>query len=108
MAYSVDRLRKAREEKGTPTGLAAIPPDAPHDTDDAIGFWNGERFVSWREWIISRPVSQISDQKLVETNEQPQPLVVRTPRRPRRASHQSNSDIKIQIPIDICTQVDRG
>lgn len=53
--YSVDDLRKVRAQKADAGNvLASIPPDAPHDTDDALGFWNGERFVSWERWVLSR------------------------------------------------------
>jgi hypothetical protein len=34
-------------------GLAAVPAEAPHDTSEAVGCWNGERFVSWREWVLN-------------------------------------------------------
>jgi hypothetical protein len=55
MAYTLGELRKAREQKAAPAiTLADIPPDAPHDTDEIIGYWNGERFVSWREWVLWR------------------------------------------------------
>jgi hypothetical protein len=54
-AYSIDNLRKAREKTGADDMLASIPLDAPHNTDDAIGFWNGSAFVSWNEWMLSRP-----------------------------------------------------
>jgi hypothetical protein len=52
MNYSVDSLRKVREGATEPPPLVAAPANAPHDTDDALGVWNGERFVSWSEWSI--------------------------------------------------------
>ena len=55
MPYSLDDLHKAREPKPAEDDLLArIPASAPHDTDDAVGCWNGEKFVSWREWYFSR------------------------------------------------------
>ncbi len=61
MAYSLEDLRKAREKKSPGDLLAAIPPDAPHDTDEAVGCWNGERFVSWREWMLQQPPDAFID-----------------------------------------------
>jgi hypothetical protein len=40
-------------------GLAAVPVEAPHNTTDAVGCWNGERFVSWREWVLSQPLVRV-------------------------------------------------
>lgn len=69
MAYSIDRLRKVREQKDTPEGgLADVPVNAPHDTDDAVGCWNGERFVSWHQWIIDRVFSDNGIRKIPGTN----------------------------------------
>jgi hypothetical protein len=38
-----------------------VPAEAPHDTTDAVGCWNGERFVSWREWVLSHPPMRLDD-----------------------------------------------
>jgi hypothetical protein len=38
-----------------------VPADAPHDTTDAVGCWNGTRFVSWQEWLLSQPVLRVDD-----------------------------------------------
>jgi hypothetical protein len=52
--YSIDDLRKARDQKADGGDLLSrTPPQAPHTTVDAIGFWNGLAFVSWREWVLS-------------------------------------------------------
>jgi len=53
MAYSVDALRKSREPKAATPGasLSDVPAGAPHSTDDALGCWNGEAFVSWSKWV---------------------------------------------------------
>ena len=54
MAYTLDDLRKAREPKPADDDLLSrIPADAEHDTDEALGCWNGERFVSWDEWKLT-------------------------------------------------------
>jgi hypothetical protein len=58
MAYSLDALRRSREPKAATAPAAAslkeVPPDAPHATDDALGCWNGEAFVSWSDWTLSQ------------------------------------------------------
>jgi hypothetical protein len=61
MPYSLDDLRRARAPKPAHDDVpAGIPADAPHDTGEALGCWNGQRFVSWREWLVSRPVGRLS------------------------------------------------
>lgn len=84
MAYSLDDLQKARAPKPADDDLLArIPADAPHDTDDAIGYWNGERFVSWKEWILSRPFDAFRDNNKTVTPPAPEPIYKR-PVKPRR------------------------
>jgi hypothetical protein len=52
--YSLRALRDAREQ-----GIARIcaptevPIDALHLTADTLACWNGQRFVSWNEWLLS-------------------------------------------------------
>jgi hypothetical protein len=48
--------RKA-ETSSSPT-LADIPADAEMDEGIVLGCWNGERFVSWREWRANSPVER--------------------------------------------------
>lgn len=60
MAYSIERLRQAREQKDAPGGtLADISPDAPYDTDETIGYWNGERFVSWQQYVYEQVFARL-------------------------------------------------
>jgi hypothetical protein len=57
--YSLDALREYRRRKDqgkvTPT-LADVPPDAPMEEGIVLGCWNGEAFVSWEKWLLSRPI----------------------------------------------------
>jgi hypothetical protein len=62
-AYSLATWRKYREEQEqpkqeTPAGsrLADVPADAEMDEGIVIGFWNGERFVSWDKWLATAPI----------------------------------------------------
>lgn len=62
-AYSLAAWRKYREEQAQPkpaspgeVTLADIPADAEMDEGIVIGFWNGERFVSWEKWLATVPV----------------------------------------------------
>lgn len=62
-AYSLAAWRKYREEQEqpkqeTPAGLtlADISADAEMDEGIVIGFWNGERFVSWEKWLATTPI----------------------------------------------------
>jgi hypothetical protein len=62
-AYSLAAWRKYREEQEqpkqeSPAGLtlADIPADAEMDEGLVIGFWNGERFVSWEKWLTTAPI----------------------------------------------------
>ena len=62
-AYSLAAWRKYREEQEqpkqeSPSGLtlADVPADAEMDPGLVIGFWNGERFVSWEKWLASAPI----------------------------------------------------
>ncbi len=62
-AYSLAAWRKHREEQERPKGdkpapltLADIPADAEMDAGIVIGFWNGERFVSWEKWLATAPI----------------------------------------------------
>jgi hypothetical protein len=64
-AYSLAAWRKYREEQEqpkqeTPAGLtlADIPADAEMDEGIVIGFWNGERFVSWEKWLATAPITR--------------------------------------------------
>jgi len=65
-AYSLDAWRRFREQKGrleAPAGtapaitLADIPAGAEMDDGIVIGFWNGERFVSWEKWLATAPIT---------------------------------------------------
>ena len=52
MAYSLESLRRARDpQTAAAAAAAAAPHDAPHATDDTIGYWNGEAFVSWADYV---------------------------------------------------------
>lgn len=64
-AYSLDAWRQFRARRELPSEpaspprsmtLADIPADAEMDDDMVIGFWNGERFVSWEKWITTAPI----------------------------------------------------
>lgn len=62
-AYSLAAWRKYRKEQAQPkqasseeVTLADIPADAEMDEGIVIGFWNGERFVSWEKWLATAPV----------------------------------------------------
>lgn len=62
-AYSLAAWRKYREEHERPKRetpaewtLADIPADAEMDDGIVIGFWNGERFVSWEQWLATAPL----------------------------------------------------
>jgi hypothetical protein len=62
-AYSLAAWRKYREEQEQPkqespagSTLADIPADAEMDAGIVIGFWNGERFVSWEKWLATAPI----------------------------------------------------
>lgn len=61
-SYSLDAWRRFREQRERPeapasrapaTTLADIPADAEMDDGVVIGFWNGERFVSWEKWLAT-------------------------------------------------------
>lgn len=63
--YSLEAWRRFRERKARPeppastapaTTLADIPADAEMDEGIVIGFWNGERFVSWEKWLATAPI----------------------------------------------------
>lgn len=62
-AYSLAAWQKYREEQAQPSReesapltLAGIPADAEMDDGIVIGFWNGERFVSWKKWLAKAPI----------------------------------------------------
>jgi hypothetical protein len=62
-AYSLAAWRKYRDEQEQPkqetparVTLADIPADAEMDEGLVIGFWNGERFVSWEKWLATAPI----------------------------------------------------
>lgn len=63
--YSLEAWRRFRERKElkpesattTSPSLADIPPDAEMDEGIVIGFWNGERFVSWEKWLATAPLA---------------------------------------------------
>jgi hypothetical protein len=61
--YSLAAWRRYREEHERPAretpaelALADIPADAEMDDGIVIGFWNGERFVSWEQWLATAPL----------------------------------------------------
>jgi hypothetical protein len=65
-SYSLDAWRRFREQKGRPETPASsspvitltdIPADAEMDDGIVIGFWNGERFVSWEKWLATAPIT---------------------------------------------------
>lgn len=63
--YSLEAWRRYRERKerqpestaAAGPSLADIPPDAEMDEGIVIGFWNGERFVSWEKWLATAPLA---------------------------------------------------
>ena len=56
-AYSLAAWRKYREEQEQPKQeTPAVPADAEMDDGIVLGFWNGERFVSWEKWLATAPV----------------------------------------------------
>ncbi len=59
LPYSLDALRRYREERKAPKRelsiLEQVPPDAPAD-DAVLTVWNGERFVAWEKWLATAPV----------------------------------------------------
>ncbi len=88
MIYSIEGLRKARQEREQADNpLAQAPPDAPHETTDAIAYWNGKRFVSRHEWLVSMPIEAFIDKEKLEHPDSPTPLPVR--RAARRKKHYS-------------------
>ena len=62
--YSREELRRVRAARETNAALPRqqlslleqVPPDAPMDDGIVIGFWNGERFVSWEKWRATAPI----------------------------------------------------
>jgi len=59
-AWQRYRERKERQPESTAAAdpsLADIPPDAEMDEGIVIGFWNGERFVSWEKWLATAPLA---------------------------------------------------
>ena len=63
--YSREELRRVRAAREAAaagpahqlTLLEQIPADAPMDDGIVIGFWNGERFVSWQKWRATAPIT---------------------------------------------------
>ena len=45
--YSLQALRDAREQR---LARICVPTQVPID---ALACWNGQRFVSWNEWLLS-------------------------------------------------------
>jgi hypothetical protein len=105
MPYSLDDLRKARAPKPTDDLLSTIPADAPHDTDEAIGCWNGERFVSWKEWLLSRPIEAFIDKNKVENFPAPPPRESKSPTKARNKRETQNHGTCTQKALDICVQM---
>lgn len=67
MAYSINQLRKAREKKADAGDLLAhVPPVAPHGTTDAMAVWNGQAFVSWREWVLGEIRKQVRCEEMIK------------------------------------------
>ena len=62
--YSLDAWRRFKERrdddsaKPTALSLADIPADAEMDDGIVVGFWNGERFVSWEKWVATAPIER--------------------------------------------------
>ena len=64
MIYTREALRKRQEEQQAAEDrqareadlLPQIPADAEMD-DATLCVWNGERFVAWDMWVVTRPVS---------------------------------------------------
>ena len=58
-AYSLEALRRFREDRKKPKRelsiLEQVPPDAPAD-DAVLTVWNGERFITWEKWLATAPV----------------------------------------------------
>lgn len=73
--YSLEAWRRFRERKELQPesattnipSLADIPSDAEMDEGIIIGFWNGERFVSWEKWLATAPLA-------VDASPKPSPL----------------------------------
>ena len=63
-AYSLEAWRRFKEgrdhsdEKPSAQCLADIPADAEMDEGIVLGFWNGERFVSWEKWLATAPIDR--------------------------------------------------
>ncbi len=96
MVYSVDNFRRALGQNASTASVAQqAPPEAPHATDEALGYWNGQAFVSWREWLASRPIDEFLDQDALRAQRDraanPLPQIASA----RRSTH-------TQILIDSC------
>ena len=63
MIYTHEARRKRHQERAQVEEqqereadlLSKIPADAPID-DATLCVWNGERFVAWETWVVTRPV----------------------------------------------------
>jgi hypothetical protein len=56
--YSLRALRDAREQRiARICDPTEVPIDAPHHTCYSLACWNGQRFVSWNEWLFSRGIT---------------------------------------------------
>jgi hypothetical protein len=65
--YGISALREHRKHQaGRPAAdeirLSDIPPDASMEEGIVLGCWDGEAFVSWEKWLLSRPV-QVTEEE---------------------------------------------
>lgn len=64
-AYSLAAWRKYREQRDqpklesvAPSTLDSVPADAEMEAGIIVGFWNGQRFVSWEKWLATAPIER--------------------------------------------------
>ena len=60
--YTLRALQDVRDQRIARLDIPTEAPiDAPHPTSDALACWNGQRFVSWNEWLFSRGFTDSTD-----------------------------------------------
>jgi len=87
MAYSLEALRKARDpEAAAQETAAAVPLDAPVETDETIGFWNGHAFVSWQDyvWFQIKRSANSGNNSVPSSTTEIEPQITRRPAAPKR------------------------
>ena len=93
MIYTHEARRKRHQERAQVEEqqereadlLSKIPADAPID-DATLCVWNGERFVAWDTWVVTRPVAT-NDAPPKDAAPKKQAAPVADPR-PRGSNHQ--------------------